>query len=334
MGAAAIFATFVPSYLVFAHLLPAPVVASITEFTRASNFLYLFIACIIVGSILGMDRRALVAGFLKIFVPLAAGSMAAGAVGCAVGAALGLGLGHTLFKIVVPIMAGGVGEGALPLSIGYAAISHAPQGDLFAEVLPSVMLGSLTAIIFAGLLNALGKRRPELTGEGRLQEAEAGLPLPDDADRAAPSLETVGAAVVLAVSLYLVGSAVQALWAFPAPVAMLFLTVVLKLGRFLPASLEDGAHTVYRFFRVAVTYPLLFAIGVAMTPWDEAGGGVQCAHLDHHRGDRRDPDGDGFRQRAAVEDVPHRQSPSWPPATLARAARATWRSCRPPTACR
>ena len=52
---------------------------------------------------------------------------------------------HTFFFIVVPIMAGGVGEGAIPLSIGHAGILNQPQGDIFAQVLPPVMLGSLTA---------------------------------------------------------------------------------------------------------------------------------------------------------------------------------------------
>src|SRR5689334_23107346 len=33
IGAAAIFATFIPSYLVYAHVLPAPLTASITSFT-------------------------------------------------------------------------------------------------------------------------------------------------------------------------------------------------------------------------------------------------------------------------------------------------------------
>jgi Na+/citrate or Na+/malate symporter len=32
--------------------------------------------------------------------------------------------------------------------------------------------------------------------------------------------------------------------------------------------LQQGAFTLYRFFSTAVTYPLLFAIGVALTPWD------------------------------------------------------------------
>ena len=172
IGAAAIFATFIPSFLAFHHLLPASVLTSVTEFTKDSNFLYLFIACIIVGSILGMDRGVLIKGFLKIFVPLAAGSVVGGIVGTLVGVLLGLGAYHTFFFIVVPIMAGGVGEGAIPLSIGYAQILRQPQGDLFAQVLPPVMLGSLTAILLAGTLNYVGKRYPHLTGEGRLQPGE------------------------------------------------------------------------------------------------------------------------------------------------------------------
>src|SRR5262245_18080868 len=69
-GAAAIFATFIPSFLTYKKLLPDSLVASVTDFTRGTNFLYLFIAAVIVGSILGMDRTVLIRGFLKIFVPI------------------------------------------------------------------------------------------------------------------------------------------------------------------------------------------------------------------------------------------------------------------------
>src|SRR5438270_641760 len=63
LGLAAILATFLPSWLVYAGALPKPLVKSIAAFTDQSNFLYLFIAAVIVGSILGMDRRVLIAGF-------------------------------------------------------------------------------------------------------------------------------------------------------------------------------------------------------------------------------------------------------------------------------
>jgi len=270
LGAAAIFATFVPSYLVFAHLLPEGVLKPIAEFTKASNFLYLFIAAIIVGSIFGMDRQVLIKGFLKIFVPLAAGSIVAGTVGTLVGVVLGLGAYHTFFYIVIPIMAGGVGEGAIPLSIGYAEILHQEQGNLFAQVLPPIMLGSLTAILLAGFLNWVGKRLPHLTGEGRLQPGVGEELTPGEEKAAASSLDAgaIAAAGVTAITLYLLGIACFKLFGLPGPVAMLFLAIVVKLTRAVPPSLQLAGQTVYKFFSTAVTYPLLFAIGVSLTPWE------------------------------------------------------------------
>src|SRR5246500_764026 len=270
IGAAAIFATFIPSALAYYKLLPPQLEKSVIEFTKYTNFLYLFIACIIVGSILGMDRQVLVKGFVKIFVPLAVGSVAAGIVGTLVGILLGLGAYHTFFFVVVPIMAGGVGEGAIPLSIGYAQILHQPQGDLFAQVLPPVMLGSLTAILLSGTLNFVGKKYPHLTGEGRLQPGEHDeLEFEEDHDETYVDVTTIAAAVVTAVTLYLIGALTQRLFGFPAPVAMLVIAVMLKLARAVSPSLQLGAFHVYKFFSTAVTYPLLFAIGVSLTPWDK-----------------------------------------------------------------
>jgi len=270
IGAAAIFATFIPSALVYYKVLPESITKMTTEFTKSSNFLYLFIASIIVGSILSMNRKVLIKGFLKIFVPLAVGSIAAMIVGTLVGTALGLGTHHTFFYIVVPIMAGGVGEGAIPLSVGYGEILHQDQGELFATVLPPVMLGSLTAILLSGMLNYMGKRYPKLTGEGRLQ--------PDEADEMDPHQEEItghmdvthiAAAGVTAVTLYIVGIMCHRLFGLPAPVAMLFIAVVIKLTQAVSPQLQQGAFVVYKFFSTAVTYPLLFAIGVALTPWDK-----------------------------------------------------------------
>lgn len=270
IGAAAIFATFIPSALVYYKVLPEPIIKMTTEFTKSSNFLYLFIASIIVGSILSMNRKVLIKGFIKIFIPLAVGSIAAMIVGTLVGTVLGLGTYHTFFYVVVPIMAGGVGEGAIPLSVGYAEILHQDPGELFATILPPVMLGSLTAILFSGMLNFVGKRYPRLTGEGRLQ--------PDEDDEMDPNQEEItghmdvthiAAAGVTAVTLYALGLMCQRLFGLPAPVAMLFLAVIVKLTQAVSPQLQQGAFVVYKFFSTAVTYPLLFAIGVALTPWDK-----------------------------------------------------------------
>ena len=270
IGGAAICATFIPSFLAYRHLLPDVITKGVTDFTKSTSFLYLFIAAIIVGSILSMDRKVLIKGFLKIFVPLAVGSIAACAVGTLVGTLLGLGAFHTFYYIVVPIMAGGVGEGAIPLSLGYAGILHQPQGDLFAQVLPPVMLGSLTAILLSGTLNYVGKKYPKLTGEGRLQPGEHDEMNPVQEEITGHmDVSHIAAAGITAISLYLVGMLGFKLFGFPAPVTMLFLAVLVKLTQAVSPQLQEGSFVVYKFFSTAVTYPLLFAIGVALTPWDK-----------------------------------------------------------------
>jgi malate:Na+ symporter len=277
IGAGAIFATFIPSALAFYHLIPAQVEKSIIDFTKSTNFLYLFIASIIVGSIFAMDREVLIRGFLKIFVPLAVGSVVAAVVGTAVGTALGLGASHTFFYVVVPIMAGGVGEGAIPLSIGYAALTGVPQGEVFAQILPPVMLGSLTAILLSGALNFVGKKYPGLTGEGRLQphsDEDGDIPAVHEEGGKEQGVghvgvSTIAAAGLTAITLYLLGVLCHHLIGLPAPVAMLFLAVLAKLSRAVSPELQQGGLVVYEFVRTNMTYPLLFAIGVALTPWDK-----------------------------------------------------------------
>jgi CCS family citrate carrier protein len=270
IGGAAIFATFIPSFLTYIHWVPQELARAVTEFTKASNFLYLFIAAIVVGSIFSMDRTVLIRGFLKLFIPMALGSVAALLVGTAVGTLLGLGARHTLLMIVIPVMAGGVGEGAIPLSVGYEALLHQPQGELFAQVLPPVMFGSLMAILMAGVLNLAGRRWPHLTGEGRLQPGESEELATHEEEK---SLDTdvthIVAAGLLIISLYLVGMICFQTFKLPAPVAMLLIAVLLQLVQAVPPTLRKGAHVVYQIFRRGVTYPLLFAIGVALTPWDK-----------------------------------------------------------------
>ncbi|MFQ8717353.1 MAG: 2-hydroxycarboxylate transporter family protein [Enterobacter hormaechei] len=75
LGAAAICATFIPSALVYYGLLPDVVVEATTKFYKSTNILYLYICCIIVGSIMSMNRTVLIQGFLRIFFPMLCGEI-------------------------------------------------------------------------------------------------------------------------------------------------------------------------------------------------------------------------------------------------------------------
>ena len=269
LGAAAICATFIPSALVHYGLLPEVVVESTTKFYKSTNILYLYICCIIVGSIMSMNRTTLIQGFLRIFFPMLCGEIVGMVVGVGVGTALGLDPFQVFFFIVLPIMAGGVGEGAIPLSIGYAALLHMDQGVALGRVLPMVMLGSLTAIVISGCLNQLGKRFPHLTGEGQLMPNRRNETHRETPAEGKMDVTTLASGALLAVLLYMLGMLGQKTIGLPAPVGMLFLAVLLKLVNGVSPRLQEGSQMVYKFFRTAVTYPILFAVGVAITPWQE-----------------------------------------------------------------
>ena len=109
---------------------------------KQANFLYFYIACLVCGSILGMNRKILVQGLMRMIVPMALGMILAMGVGTLVGTLLGLSWKHSLFYIVTPVLAGGIGEGILPLSLGYSAITGLPSEQLVGQLIPATIIGN------------------------------------------------------------------------------------------------------------------------------------------------------------------------------------------------
>jgi Na+/citrate or Na+/malate symporter len=188
----------------------------VVNFFTSTSILSLFIAVVVVGSILSMDRYLLITGFLKVFLPLLIGSVAAVIVGLLVGMGLGLGASHTFFFIVVPIMGGGLAEGALPLTIGYAQILHQSQGNLFAQAVPAVLIGNFTATLLAGLLNYLGKKASHLTGEGNLEPGKHDGPrLTQEESSEQRDMRHIAAVGIIAITLYLLETLFTRLFGIP-----------------------------------------------------------------------------------------------------------------------
>jgi Na+/citrate or Na+/malate symporter len=282
IGGSAIIAAFLPSYLMSIGWVPDSMATSVTTFTKSSNFIYLFVSSVVVGSIFTMDRDMIIKGFAKIFLPMVAGSILAFVAGGLVGMAAGLDLKQVLFFVSVPVMGGGLGEGAIPLSVGYAEIMGVDSGKILAQLLPVILLGNLSAIVLCGVMSAVGRRYPHLTGNGQLYVGSktATEPAADAVVADKPiSVEWVIAAGMSAITLYMAGVMMHALFGLPGPVCMLFLAVMMKLFKLVPKPLEDGARTLFKFFTTCVTYPLLFANSIAVTHWSELIAAFHWANL-------------------------------------------------------
>ncbi|MDU2063602.1 MAG: 2-hydroxycarboxylate transporter family protein [Sporomusaceae bacterium] len=280
IGGPAILSVFVPSIMVFYKLLDPASLKAITAFMKGSNFLYFYISCLVTGSILGMLRVVLIQGFLKMFVPLLVGTICASLVGVGVGTITGLGAYKALFFVIIPVFAGGVGEGVLPLSVGYAEILNVSNTQLIPQLMPAAMLGNLCAIILAGLLKRLSQKRPEFSGEGMLVKTGN-----DEFLRKAQSEEKpvdfalMGAGLLLATTFFVFGGLVNKFIDIPGPIVMIFSAAIIKAIGIMPASMEQGAHHLYRFVASSLTWALLVGVGVLYTPWQDVVAAVSPAYV-------------------------------------------------------
>jgi malate:Na+ symporter len=205
---------------------------------------------------------------------LVAGSIAAAVVGTAAGTVFGLHAFDALFRIVVPILSGGVTAGALPLSIGYSKVLGISQGAALALMLPAVILGNFAAIVFAGLLAYGEKKRAAkspatLTNtENRLLEANFTRIVPAGGTMRRSGIGSVSAAAGILMALYVLGFAASRGFGIPSPLIVLVAAGILHSANVLSPELRIAVLAIYRFCIAAFTYPVLFAVGLLLVPWE------------------------------------------------------------------
>lgn len=271
VGGAAILCLFVPSALLGYGLMPPALLGAITAVMKTANFLYLYIACLVTGSMLGMNRRMLVQGFLRMFVPIAIGTAAAVVVGVGLSVVFGHSAHDGFFFIVMPIIAGGIGEGILPLSLAYSEILGTPQPQLIAALIPAALIGNvvaIVAIVASGLLRRIGEALPRYSGNGVLVRDKGGALIEKPAE---PPIEVplMGAGLLIACGMFTVGVLLSPVLGIPGPIVMILGTALIKVSGVIPARMETAAHQIYKFMTVNMTFPLLVGLGTLYVPWND-----------------------------------------------------------------
>lgn len=270
IGGSAILCLFVPSALLGYKILNPEMVKSITAVMKTSNFLYLYIACLVSGSMLGMNRKVLVQGFLRMFVPLLVGTIAAVMAGVSVGLLFGYDPKHTFFYIIIPIVAGGVGEGILPLSMAYSEILTTPQPELIAMLIPAALIGNVIAIVSAGVLKRIGEKHQQFSGQGLLVRSGNDNDLLKEQSVEKPiELSLMGAGLLIACCMFILGSFLSPFTGIPGPILMILGAAALKVSNIMPARMETGAYQMYKFMTTNLTFPLLVGLGVLYVPWND-----------------------------------------------------------------
>ncbi|WP_426432529.1 2-hydroxycarboxylate transporter family protein [Staphylococcus xylosus] len=271
IGGPAILALLIPSTLVFLGVFNTASMNAVTTLMKTSNFLYFYISCLVVGSILGMKSKVLIQGFTRMFIPLIVGTLTAVIVGLFVGMLFGYEIKHTLFYIIVPIIGGGIGEGILPLSIAYSSILGESAESFVAQMIPAAVIGNIIAVVTAGLMMRLGEKQKSLSGNGTLVKASDDKEMAADTndDNKKVDFSLMGAGLLIACTFFIFGDLAHKFIGIPGPVIMILLATLIKCLQLMPNKMEQGAHQLYKFISTSLTWPLMVGLGMLYIPLEE-----------------------------------------------------------------
>lgn len=266
LGGGAIVIIFGSAALVTYGVFPEYTVEIMTNFMKSEGFLNFYIAALITGSILGMDRNLLVKAAIRYLPAIIGGVVTAlGLVGL-VGALIGYGAKEAILYIGVPIMGGGMGAGAVPLSKIFGEALGKDTTEMLSVMVPAVALGNAFAIVVAGLLDKLGKAKRDLTGNGELMKINKGEAVVDKQQNVEIDYKAMGIGLLLSVIFFVWGKMIGKFFPQIHSYAWMILSVaIVKVLGIMPREYEAGAFQWFQFIMKNLTGVLLVGIGVAYT---------------------------------------------------------------------
>ena len=244
-----------------------------TFFKTTGGFLDWYIAALITGSILGMNRKLLVKAAARYFPAIFGGLICAFALCCGIAAIMGYPVMNALLLIALPIMGGGMGAGASPLSKIFESSGSMTAAEALSVMTPAVAIGNAVSIVLAGVLvkiltgklNGQGK----LMQEGSIDPKELEISPEMQAKRNAISLPNLGIGLLVSGGFFAWGYIVQGAWnalgtgiTIHAYAWMIITVAICKITDIVPENIEVACFQWFQFIMKNLTNVLLLGIGV------------------------------------------------------------------------
>ncbi|MDR2393682.1 MAG: 2-hydroxycarboxylate transporter family protein [Treponema sp.] len=274
LGGGAIVIIFGSAALVTFKVLPEPVITIMDSFMVTEGFLDFYIAALITGSIMGMNRKLLIQAAIRYLPAIVGAVTVALTLSTLVGTLIGYNPKETLFFIAIPIMGGGMGAGAVPLSKIFGEGLGRDAAEMLSKMVPAVALGNAFSIVCGGLLNRLGKvSKKGLTGNGQLMvtrsaDAAAELDLDPSYKRARDTINLVylGIGLLMATTFFALGALInKAVPAIHGYAWMILSVALVKSLGLLPQQFEICCYQWFQFVMNNLTGVLLVGIGISYT---------------------------------------------------------------------
>lgn len=243
-------------------LIPEESYHTIDNFVNRDGFLIFYISALITGSLFNIDRDLLIKATVKL-LPTAVLSLL---VGVSLSGLLGMMMGNSFLEgvlyIGIPMTSGGMTAGSVPLSEMYSSVLGIDAGGILTRIAPATVLGNCVAIIFGGIANNLGTKKPFLTGNGRLvndgQKAVPPVPMK-------PTFSLLCTGLVIALAFYGLGALCHHyIYVIPTYAWMIIAVVIVKGSGIMSDELEDAARQWGQFAIHSWTAAALTGIGITL----------------------------------------------------------------------
>lgn len=250
-------------------------VGAINNFFKPTGaFLDFYIAALITGSILGMNRKLLLKAAARYFPAIFGGLLLAFALCTAAGAITGFGAVKALLLIALPIMGGGMGAGATPLSKIFESSGTMTASEAISIMSPAVAIGNAISIVIAGVIVKVLVSK-KWNGQGQLMQASTMDPKeleisPEmQAKRDKINVINMGIGLFVSCSFFAWGYILSEIWTLLVPSVsihayawMIISVAICKIFNLLPERIEICCYQWYQFVMKNLTTTLLMGIGI------------------------------------------------------------------------
>ncbi|MDF2889831.1 MAG: citrate:sodium symporter [Clostridia bacterium] len=265
LGGGPIIVIFGSAALVTYNIIPKEAADIMSTFMKGGGFLDFYIAALITGSILGMNRKLLIKAAVRYLPAILGGVVVALGLVALGGALMGYGAKEAILYIGIPIMGGGMGAGAVPLSKIFGSTLAKDPAEMLSIMVPAVALGNALAIVAAGLLDRLGKSKKSLSGNGELMVIKENAVVEEEV-KAALDYKMMGIGLLVSLTFFVWGTILGEFIPAVHSYAWMIITVaVVKAMGIMPSKYEEGAFQWFQFVMTNLTGVLLVGIGVAYT---------------------------------------------------------------------
>lgn len=285
IGGGSILAFLGSAYLVYIGIIPEATIETVKIFMDTTDFLDLFIAVLITGSILSVNRKLLLKAFAGYLPAILAGIVGAILLGMVGGLLVGVEPARVATEYVLPIMGGGTGAGAIPMADIYANATGNDPAKWLSFGLSILTIANIIAIMAAGVLNKIGELSfgKALTGNGELIRNAEDISALEGKEEVKVTQRDIACGLILACAFYVAGNILSKVVQIPEFTLfgstlkidihrfawVVVLVAIANIAGVIPAELRVGANKLQGYFSKQFLLVIMCGVGIALTDLGE-----------------------------------------------------------------